>query len=549
MNKYKKRIVILSLALIFSISACSIPASSDPVNTSDISTSFQIKETSSEPAVFTMFTADFNVTEKSSDNEIMNLIADKTGVIVRETGITGTMNTSHLADDMINIPGNMPDFLYMSEAHKFYENDLLVAWDPYLKKYPELKALHSDEEWDRLRQSDGHIYWADFSDCQYEKDTTVYHEGEAFWIQVRILEWAGYPKIETLDEYFDLLEGFAASNPELPDGSTVIPYSCLRYNLGYRTIGKPPAYLDGYPDNGDVSVIQDDKTGKPVAVDYNTSDTAKNYFRKLNEKYHDRSLEEVYINEAFCKPLKTPDGNRYTLRELGCDYVPLALVNEKGMPNHYHSYNVMNMDSGLMVTKNCKDPDKAFEFFNSLLSQDIHDILFWGIEGIDYSTDSDGLYYRNEEMRENWKKRDYISGHVCDYSYLPHWHGMSRDGINRMLPEEQPAEFRNQLPESVVKCFDSYCVENYVEMLGSVNCDPYPANPLSNWPGNIGPNDSSALGNTWNKIDKCKDEWLVKLIMSDDFDSAWNDYLAAYESCNPQIFIDEAQKEVDRRFG
>ena len=572
-----KRSVCLTLAIIFSVSACTKHVSTDPSDTDPV---LQESGSVSEPVSFVMFADSYEVKEKSSDNEIMNLITEKTGVKVKEVGITGTMNTSHLADDMIYAAESIPDFLYMSDAHKFYENDLLVAWDPYLIKYSELKALHTDEEWDRLRQSDGHIYWADFSDCQYQKDTTVYHEGEAFWIQVRVLEWAGYPVIETLDEYFDLLESYAASNPEMPDGSTVIPYACLRYNLGYRTLGKPPAYLDGYQDNGDVSVIQDENTGKPVVIDYNTSDTAKTYFKKLNGKYHEgvldngfsddlyhdyldkilsgralgffdqyRSIEKVYTNDTFSKTLKTPDGSKYTLREIGCDYVPLALVNEKGMPNHYHSYNVMNMDKGLMVTKKCKDPDKAFEFFCALLSQDIHDLRFWGIEGTDYLISDDGLYYRTDEMRDNWDNNNYIVDHTCEYSFLPHWHGMSRDGVNRMLPGEQPSEFKSRLAEPVIKCFDAYNVENYVDMLGSVNCAPYPSNPLTDWPGYIKPDDSSALGNTWNKIDKCKDEWLVQLIMCDDFDSTWNEYLAAYEACNPQVFLDEAQNEADRRCG
>ena len=31
------------------------------------------------------------------------------------------------------------------------------------------------------------------------------HNGEAFWIQTRVLKWAGYPKITTIEQYFDLI--------------------------------------------------------------------------------------------------------------------------------------------------------------------------------------------------------------------------------------------------------------------------------------------------------------------------------------------------------
>ncbi|MFR3166213.1 MAG: hypothetical protein ACLTQG_30725 [Hungatella sp.] len=31
------------------------------------------------------------------------------------------------------------------------------------------------------------------------------HSDEAFWIQTRVLKWAGYPEVKTMDQYFDLI--------------------------------------------------------------------------------------------------------------------------------------------------------------------------------------------------------------------------------------------------------------------------------------------------------------------------------------------------------
>ena len=44
-----------------------------------------------------------------------------------------------------------------------------------------------------------------------------------------------------------------------------------------------------------------------------------------------------------------------------------------------------------------------------------------------------------------------------------------------------------------------------------------------------------------------KHEYLPKVVMAADFDAAWEEYMTAYDGCNPQAFLDEMQAELDRR--
>ena len=53
------------------------------------------------------------------------------------------------------------------------------------------------------------------------------HNGEAFLIQTRVLKWAGYPKITTIEQYFDLIESYVQANPTMPDGTENIPFTIL----------------------------------------------------------------------------------------------------------------------------------------------------------------------------------------------------------------------------------------------------------------------------------------------------------------------------------
>ena len=514
-------------------------------------------------------------TEKNYDNEIQELIAQKTGVRVTESYLPAI--TTEEAIDTIIASGRLPDFIYAgTETYKLYESGLLVAWDPYLEKYPNLKELYTDEEWDMFRQDDGHIYWANVFDDHYGKNTETTHNGAAFWIQVRVLEWAGYPKIETLDQYFDLLEKYYKANPEMPDGQAVIPYTSLCESWRYFCIETAPMYLDGYPNEGCAIVNVDDGPYDPVVVDYNTTDTAQKYFKKLNEEYGKGIIDpdfaaqnyDEYITKlstgrvlgmcdyywdfaysimgSYMETRSAKDGSTYTLSGIGCDYVPLGLVAEEGMSQQWHTYgNEIDYSSGTAVTVSCFDPDTAFRFMDDLLSQEVHDLRFWGIDGTDYYVDDTGLFYRTPEMRMNWSDSDYKVRHTCEYSYLPNWHGMSRDKINRMRPEEQPSEYKVNLPEAVVRCFDAYGVDNYVEFIGSVETEHMPWTPLYTWSNNL--SYDTPEGAAWEQIGECKHKWLPQLVMSKNFDKSWKEYMTEYSKCNPEVFISAAQEEVYRR--
>ena len=165
-------------------------------------------------------------TEINDDNEIQQIIADKTGVKVKETWLTG--QTDAEAIGTIIAGGDYPDFINGGDAMmQLYDNDVLIPWDDYLDKYPNLKAFYTDEEWDMFRMDDGHIYWMNvFGNTLGESKTTT-HNDEAFWIQAKVLAWDNYPKIETLDEYFDLIERYYAEHPTLDDGTEIIPYTIL----------------------------------------------------------------------------------------------------------------------------------------------------------------------------------------------------------------------------------------------------------------------------------------------------------------------------------
>lgn len=510
------------------------------------------------------FTAFFAVpgSEINDDNEIQQIIAEKTGCKVKETWLTG--QTAEEAVGTLIAGGEYPDFIEGGNGSKqLYEAGALVALDDYIDKYPNIKEYFTEQEWDQLRQSDGHIYWIPQFSNIYGQERACTHNDEAFWIQARVLEWAGYPKVETMDEYFDLIEKYNEANPTMADGTTAnIPYTILCDDWRYFCLENAPEFLDGYPNDG--SVIVDPE--KLQVIDYNTTDTAVKYFKKLNEEYHKGIVDPESFTQTYDEYIAKISSGRvlgmidqwwdfaYTgedaiksagLDEQGCQYVPLPITIEKGMKNQWHnSGGVLNVSSGLAITTSCKDVESALQFVNDLLDQEIHDLRFWGVKDVDYKVGDDGLYYRTPEMRKQAADTAYKAAHTCSYSYFPQYSGTSRDGKNAMKSDGQEQEFFDGLSEPIKKCFEAYGAKTYVEMLGTSEKpgDWYPMYTYSNTLTTDTPG-----GTAWTKMGEIKHQYLPKVVMADDFDKGWAEYMKAYEECKPEDFISEMQTELERR--
>ena len=521
------------------------------------------KEGSSEEGGVKEFTAFFAVpgTEINDDNEIQQKIAEITGAKCKETWLTG--QTAEEAVGTMIAGGEYPDFIDGGDGMaQLYDAGALVALDDYIDDYPNIKEYLTDQEWDKLRQEDGHIYWINQFQNIYGEEKATTHNDEAFWIQTRVLEWAGYPEVKTMDQYFDLIEAYQEANPTMEDGTENIPYTILCEDWRYFCLENAPQFLDGYPNDG--SVIVDPEELK--VIDYNTTPTAVKYFQKLNEEYHKGIVDPESFTQTYDEYIAKLSTGRVLgmidqwwnfaynvndslkqqgLDEQGCDYVPLPITIEEGIQNKWHcSGSVLNEASGLAITTSCEDVEGALQFINDLLSQEVHDLRYWGVEGEDYEVDENGLFYKTEEQRLEASDTAYKASHLCTYSYFPQYAGTSRDGINAMQPQYQPTEFFDGLSDDVKKCFEAYGAETYVDMLGSSEA-PGPWYPMYSYSNNM--TTSTPGGMALTKMGEIKHEYLPKVVMAEDFDAAWDEYMEAYESCDPQAFLDEMQEELDRR--
>lgn len=509
------------------------------------------------------FTAFFAVpgAEINDDNEIQQIIAEKTGAKVDETWLTG--QTASEAVGTLIAGGEYPDFIDGGDAMgQLYEAGALVPLDDYLDDYPNIKNFFTQQQWDQLRQDDGHIYWIpQFSNIKGEEKVCT-HNDEAFWIQARVLKWADYPEIRTMDQYFDLIERYNEANPTMEDGTENIPYTILCDDWRYFCLENAPQFLDGYPNDG--SCIVDPET--LTVIDYNTTDTAVKYFQKLNEEYQKGIVDPESFTQTYDEYIAKLSTGRvlgmidqwwdfaYTagdaikqagLDAQGCDYIPLPITIDESVKNQWHcSGGVLNVSDGLAITTSCEDVEAALQFVDDLLSQDIHNLRFWGVEGVDYNVDDNGEFYRTEEQRTRAVDTAYKASHTCTYSYFPQYSGTSDDGINANKPDGQANEFFDGLNDDVKEAFSAYGAETYVDMIGT-NEAPGAWYPMWSYSNNF--TTDTEGGMAWNKIGEIKHEYLPQVVMAKDFDAAWAEYMDAYNSCDPGAFIGELQTELDKR--
>ncbi len=536
----------MSCCLVVGISACGKETSEQSGNNNE----------GSEVKTFTSF---FNskLAGYDQNNDVKNVITQKLGLQCDEVLLQEGDNMDDIISRMISTE-EYPDFIYADKQHsKFLEAGAYIAIDEYWDGCDNIKRLFTDESWNRLRAEDGHIYIIPVFSSIYMYDTNTIHDNEAFWIQAKVLKWAGYPKITTLDEYFDVIERYLAANPYDEDGEPNIGYEILTDGYYYFCLENPPQFLDGYPNDGCCMVDPETLT----AMDYNVTNTARRWFKKLNEEYQKGIIDpesfvltkdQYFEKIASGRVLGMVDQRwNFSVAADNLDdedqYVPIGVVIDKGIKEHYHSEAAVDVSQGLGISKSCKDIKGALEFIDTLLSPEIHTLRYWGVEGTNYEKNSDGSFYLTENQREIMTQTGTTVNVAYAYPLFPFYAGMDQDGINAFSPIYQPSEFYEKLSDTMKECLSAYGAHTYVEMLNKSEKNE-PWFPMWSYSNTF--TTDTEYGKAWSDIDSIKHQYLPKVVMSDDFDSSWDEYMEVYKThSNSKVLFDELTAEVRRRAG
>ncbi|MCL2270824.1 MAG: extracellular solute-binding protein, partial [Treponema sp.] len=309
--------------------------------------------------------------------------------------------------------GEYPDLLHV-DSTKFYEAGALLPLDDLIDKYaPRLKA-HYAEAWEKMKEKDGHVYtlpvWGVFSG----RDYGTWYGSSAMWVQKEVLKEFGYPRIKTMDEYFDLLIRYKERYPTI-NGMPTIAYTILAYDWRSFCLINPPNFLAGFPNDGNGTI-------DPVTHEYKVflyQDISKRWFKKLNEMNAAGIIDRSCFVDNYDQYLSKIASGRvlgfhdqawqfqsaeYSLTNQGMHnrtYAPLPVVFDESIRPWYRNRHVPNFGQGIGISIKAKDPVRIIRFLDAQLDDEVQKVIgFYGILGEDYHLDENGLPYRTQLQRD-----------------------------------------------------------------------------------------------------------------------------------------------------
>lgn len=551
----KKKLVALGLTIIMaaSLSACgggnnangNNASGTEPSDSAGASNSASASgQEDMTPATFTYFNANSQVPDiDSNKTEIGKKLEEQTGVNFKLQFPVGDVNTK--IGTMI-ASGDYPDVLAPDTAiDKILDAKAFIPLNDLIDKYgPNIKRVYGPY-YNQMKQADGNIYFLPFSAVVGKYQPAPKIEQGAFFIQRRVLKEFGYPKIKTLDEYFDLIKKYNdAHKSEGLTGFTTLTYD-------WRTMGlfNAPMHLAGYPNDGDV--IVDMNTHKSDI--YADDDYTKTWLKKLNEinneglydkssfvNNYDQYLAKVSSGKVlgFFDYEWEVDQAIQNIRKTGnddLDYMPLPIVFDENTKDQYLDPNSFVDNRGVGITTSAKDPERIIKFFDNMLKEENQIMIQWGFKGETYEVDDQGRFYQTPEQIEARKDNatnQKVGFTYFNYSWPMYGLGSTFSDGNSYAVNRQPEVAQASFTEGDKNILDKYGVKTFSEMFATPDDRPwYPA-----WSISIEQGSPAEIFQQKSKDVKLK--YFPKLVLAnpDQFDAIWDEYIKEFNKLDVKGF-------------
>ncbi|MBP7174614.1 MAG: extracellular solute-binding protein [Thermoclostridium sp.] len=514
-----------------------------------------------DPITFTMFVAGpGDVPPK--DNKVIKKLQEITGVTIDYEFLVGDMEQKV---GIMIASGDYPDLIGAGQARgRFLNAGSFVALDAYLPRYKNL-FKHYEPYQKRLRDisEDKKIYILDIWSRQYwlnDGQDDFYqgdYNGPAFWIQKDVLAWDNYSQPTTLDEFFDLLERYAKANPTI-DGQPVLPFEVHSQDWRSFCLKNAPQHLIGGRNEGDVVV----KPGTLEVEIYQNKDYAKTYYGKLNEvlkkglidpetftRNYDQYLSVISTGRVlamFDQQWNFSQGENVLVSEgkINRTYVPLGIsLDGKPVPYNRQRNEGIIGGNGMGISVKCKDVERAMLFMDQLLEEDVHRLMYWGIEGEDYYVEN-GRLRRTPEQKANFDNPDWRlanSGQVIGDQF-PKLEGRYSDG-NSCSAGTQPEERLANQFEYDKEFYQKYGFYTKSDFLPLMDHPGYP----EVWSMLSTMEEDNIARPIFDQITDLQNRYLPGVIMSDNFDAAWAEYVKRYDSVDYPALEAEIERQIQMR--
>ena len=504
-----------------------------------------------EPITVTMFCgAPFD--QPMDDNKIYKKIEEEFGLKFEFEFLGGDLNEK--LNLMCADEDTLPDFFDGGNSAELLENQgVLIDLLPYITEEgtPNLyKHIYTDDRIKQLVNDDGELFIIPNYGINYNDQIINYNNGPSFFIQKQVIAWNNYKIPKTLDEYFDLIENFIKENPTNKDGTPYKGFAILTDDWRRFCMINPVQHLMGRPNDGEV-VIDPNDPGFHTET-FIDKPYAKRYYQKLNEEYHKGIISadtftqkyEQYIADLatgtvlgmFDQTWDFGDATNslidskmyentylaipllYTAEEL--EGIPMPTETWK-LEEHYLNGAVMNKDRGAGISTNCKNPERLVKFMDAMLSDEWQKILFWGIEGEDYTVDENGRMLMTQEQFEQRSNNNWVRANRAYniWDSFPKKQGTMDDG-NAWDPGNQPEIYFGQMNDYDKAFFEAVGVKAPAELFNPpIELAPY---------GEAWQIDKAPIDIDYNQgFLATQDRMLPQVITADEaeFDAKWDEFV------------------------
>lgn len=285
--------------------------------------------------------------------------------------------------------GELPDAIWMErvDVEKLRSADMLVPFDDYLDKYPNLKKWLGEEGINMLRSEDGKLY-------QFPNWYTKQPNGNAgYVVNKKIYTELGSPKLETTDDLYAYLQMVKEKFPDVvpfdPDRGIDGQGLDVLYSAFKENDQKYPG-LRGVP-NGDklTSIFLDPEYRE--ALQY----TAKLFREKLitqdaMTQTVDQIKEKLLTGRVAVYSSASPTENamlahgELVKQDPEAGYFMIWPIHKEGLDKNKifpGTYGMLGWNV-TVITKSAKNPEAIFAFYDWLTGAEGQSVLMWGPPGL-----------------------------------------------------------------------------------------------------------------------------------------------------------------------
>ena len=457
--------------------------------------------------------------------------------------------------------GEYPDILEL-RGNEWIDAGALIPLEGLIEQHgPNIKK-HYAEVWDKMKSADGHIYYLINFGVFQGLDQNPNYDQAAFWVQKAVLKDAGYPKIVTVDQYFDMISAYYKKFPNI-NGRPTIPFTILTEDWRAFELWNPPNFLAGYPNEGNGIV-------NPSTYEYKnffTQDISKRWFQKLNQLNQQGLIDRTSFTDTYDQYQAKISAGRVLGQSVqgwqfmyGADLAnrdrgenirtmaPLPVVWDANTKPRYRNITIPNLLRGMGISVKAKNPVRIIQFVNALLAEDVQRTLNWGIEGQHWQWGPDKKPYRTPEQRANWQNDNWQEqnrARLMD-DIFPKIQGSFSDGFPSDLSQYYPEREATLLPEDV-ELFKAYGVTSTNELMDKNPPPNAPWFPTWSMPP---PPDGSPAQIALIRCEQTMKQRLPQLILAPpaDFERLWTAYVQEMTVTNNiAVYEQYMQEQLNQR--